>query len=53
LPFLQKGTFMEGFLAKGRYHPILQKIPVKVCVNPEVALLGAMSHAIKQLNEKS
>lgn len=46
LPCLQQGGFMQGFLAKGRCQSILQSIPVKVCNNPEVALLGALSHAI-------
>jgi glucokinase len=47
LPVLQQGNFMEGFLAKGRCRPVLQKISVKVCTNPEVALLGALSYAKK------
>ena len=47
LPVLQQGDFMRGFLAKGRCQPVLQKISVKVCTNPEVALLGALSYAKK------
>lgn len=47
LPVLQQGEFMSGFLAKGRCRPVLQKISVKVCTNPEVALLGALSYAKK------
>lgn len=47
LPMLQQGDFMRGFLAKGRCRAILQKISVKVCINPEVALLGALSYARK------
>lgn len=47
LPVLQQGDFMRGFLAKGRCRPVLQKISVKVCINPEVALLGALSYAKK------
>lgn len=47
LPVLQQGDFMRGFLAKGRCRPVLQKISVKVCTNPEVALLGALSYAKK------
>lgn len=47
LPVLQQGDFMLGFLAKGRCRPVLQKISVKVCTNPEVALLGALSYAKK------
>lgn len=49
LPILSKGEFMQGFLAKGRYRSILQKIPVKVCINTEVALLGAMNYGAKKL----
>ena len=48
LPFLNNGEFMRGFLAKGRYRPILQKISVKVCTNSEVGLLGALSYAQKR-----
>lgn len=47
LPVLQQGDFMAGFLAKGRCQPILQKISIKVCTNPEIALLGALSYAQK------
>ncbi|TRX01918.1 glucokinase [Candidatus Methylobacter oryzae] len=50
LPVLQQGEFMHGFLAKGRCRAVLQKISAKVCTNPEVALLGALSYARKQLS---
>lgn len=49
LPVLQQGEFMHGFLAKGRCRAVLQKLSVKVCTNPEVALLGALSYAKKRL----
>ncbi len=49
LPLLQQGCFLEGFLAKGRYHQILQKMSVKVCLNPEVGLLGAFQKALAQI----
>jgi glucokinase len=48
LPVLEQGDFMRGFLAKGRCRTILQGISIKVCTNPEVALMGALSYAIKQ-----
>jgi glucokinase len=48
LPFLKKGDYLGGFLAKGRYRDMLQKISVKVCTNPEVALLGALDFAVKR-----
>jgi glucokinase len=47
LPVLQQGEFMRGFLAKGRCRPVLQRISIKVCIDPEVALLGALSYAKK------
>jgi glucokinase len=49
LPVLQQGGFMRAFLAKGRCQTILQGISVKVCTNPEVALMGALSYAKKQI----
>lgn len=49
LPVLQQGDFMRGFLAKGRCRPVLHNISVKVCTNPEVALLGALSYAQKRI----
>ncbi len=49
LSVLQQGEFMQGFLAKGRCRAVLQKIPVRVCTNPEIALLGALSYAKKKL----
>ncbi len=49
LPRLQKGEFMEGFLNKGRYRDMLEKIPVKVCLNPEVAISGALKYAVTKM----
>ena len=41
LPFLQRGGFMRSFLNKGRLSAILQRMPVRISVNEETALLGA------------
>jgi len=49
LPSMQKGGFMRGYLSKGRYKTVLQDVSVKVCLNPEVGLLGAVSIA-RRLN---
>lgn len=49
LPVLQDGEFMRGFLSKGRSQSVLQKISARVCTNPEVALFGALSHAMKMV----
>ena len=45
LPIIQQGLFMQGFLAKGRYRDVLVELSVKVCTNPEAALLGAAYYA--------
>lgn len=47
LPFMQQGTFMQGFLAKGRYQAVLEPISVKICINSEAALWGAAVCAMK------
>ncbi|MEC4749693.1 glucokinase [Methylomicrobium sp. Wu6] len=43
LPVITRGDFMDGYLAKGRYRAALEQIPVKVCINQEVGLLGALA----------
>lgn len=45
LPVLRRGEFLEGYLEKGRYRAALKKIPVKVCINQEIGLLGALAFA--------
>ncbi len=50
LPFLQNGSFIQAFLGKGRYKNILQKIPVRVCLNSDVALSGALNCALKMID---
>jgi glucokinase len=47
--FLQRPAFLEGFLAKGRLRPTLERIPVKVSLNPSTALLGAAAYAANTL----
>jgi glucokinase len=46
LPLLQKGAFVEAFLAKGRMRGVLEKIPVRVVLEPKVGLLGARNAAL-------
>ncbi len=36
---------MEAFVSKGRMRPLMEKIPVKVIMNDETALLGAARYA--------
>lgn len=45
LPKLREGGFMESFVAKGRFAPLLERIPVHVILNDKAALLGAARHA--------
>jgi glucokinase len=47
LPMLTRGDFMEGYLEKGRYRAALKRTPVKVCINQEVGLLGALAFAVR------
>ena len=46
LDLMTNGVFMQAFLDKGRYHALLKKIPVKICLNAEAALLGAFYYAL-------
>ncbi len=45
LPALQTGTFLEAFLAKGRFRELLERIPLRVATNPSAPLLGAAHRA--------
>jgi glucokinase len=45
---LRDPVFMNAFTAKGRMRPLLQAIPVRVILNPKVALLGAARYAMRQ-----
>lgn len=45
--------FIEAFLDKGRMRPLLEKIPIAVCIEPLAGLLGAAAHAAKQASAKA
>jgi glucokinase len=45
---LKDPVFMNAFTAKGRMRPLLQAIPVRVILNPKVALIGAARHALRE-----
>jgi len=49
LPFLQRGDFVRAFLDKGRLKSTLERIPVRVSLNPAAALLGAAHVAASML----
>jgi glucokinase len=45
LEWLRNGSFLEAFLGKGRLRPFLERVPVKVILNPRAGLLGAAAFA--------
>jgi glucokinase len=49
---LRDPVFMNAFTAKGRMRPLLQTIPVRVIMNPKVALFGAARCAMRQESSK-
>jgi glucokinase len=50
LPRLTDGLFVESFLAKGRFAPFLERIPVRVILNDRTALFGAARRAAELLS---
>lgn len=46
-PFLETGTFMQTFTAKGRMSYLMPDIPVQVILNPKTALIGAASFGLR------
>ncbi|MGF1495049.1 MAG: glucokinase [Microcoleaceae cyanobacterium] len=38
---LSEDLFMNAFKAKGRIRPLMEKVPVKIVLNPKVGLIGA------------
>ncbi|MBI5582244.1 MAG: glucokinase [Deltaproteobacteria bacterium] len=44
---LKEPVFLNAFTAKGRMRPLLQTMPVRVIMNPKVALLGAARYALR------
>lgn len=44
---LREGPFLESFRAKGRFRDMVERMPVKVILNPETALLGAARVALR------
>jgi glucokinase len=43
LPAMQSYQFIQAFKAKGRFSPLLDKIPVKLSLNPRTPLIGAIN----------
>ncbi|MGH7812987.1 MAG: glucokinase [Candidatus Binataceae bacterium] len=49
LPMLRGGAFVKAFLDKGRLAPLLERVEVRVALNPTAALLGAAHCAAAML----
>jgi glucokinase len=49
LPKLKENIFMQAFTNKGRFRKFLEKIPVKVILNDQAALLGAAHFAFDRI----
>jgi len=45
LPKLEDGTFIAAFVDKGRLADLMRSLPVRVVLNPRIALLGAATVA--------
>jgi len=51
LPFMQQ-RFMRSFLNKGRLNTVLEKMPVRISLNEETALLGAAHLAASMMESQ-
>jgi glucokinase len=51
IPRFTDGRFVEAFLRKGRFRPLLSTIPVDLIVNERVGLLGAVEGARRAATE--
>ncbi len=47
LPRIQHGPFLEAFLEKDMYRPLLERIPLHIVLNDKTALLGAAHFATR------
>lgn len=41
LPLMTDGTFLHAFTLKGRMRSLMERVPVKIILNPQVGLIGA------------
>lgn len=47
VPRLTDGRFQEAFVAKGRFRPLLEAMPVRIVIEPNAALFGALRYAVE------
>ncbi len=51
LPLLRRPALLDAFFAKGRFADFMRRIPLKVILNDQAALLGAARHALHGTKE--
>ncbi len=49
LPILKEGQFLEAFMDKGRFRPLMEKIAVRVVLDQKTALIGAARSALERI----
>ena len=47
IALLQRGPFLRGFHAKGRFGDFMKSLRVSISLNPKTALLGAANYALQ------
>ncbi len=52
LPLLRDGRFLAAFHRKGRYRPLLERMPVRVIVDDRCALRGAARVALSRTHQE-
>ena len=50
LPVLRSGLFIDAFLGKGEMADLVERVPVRVILNPDAGLLGAAVYAQSMLD---
>lgn len=53
VPILKQGGFLEGFLDKGRFTPLLRRMRVEVVLNPKTPIIGALHRAMALADENA
>ena len=53
LPALRSGQFVKAFRNKGRLSPLLERIPIRVILEPKTALFGAAALAFERANPRN
>ena len=43
---MKNGDFLAAFRDKGRMLPLIERIPLKIVLNPKVGLLGAILYLL-------